>query len=75
MTRQNWDNGPVRYAPIVETCPQWGACDEFIEKMRGRIEQCRRLTRSTTDPRTWQVLSEMAAEGQADVRRLRAENT
>jgi hypothetical protein len=48
--------------------------DELIKKMRGRVEQCRRLARSTTDPRTAQVLNQMADEGEADIKRLLTEN-
>lgn len=44
--------------------------DELIRKMRGRVEQCRRLARSTTDERTARLLNEMADEGEADIARL-----
>jgi len=47
--------------------------DELIAKMRGRVEQCRRLARSTTDEQTCKVLNEMADEGEADIKRLLAE--
>jgi len=47
---------------------------ELIAKMRGRVEQCRRLARSTTDDRTRKVLNQMADEGEADIERLLAEN-
>lgn len=48
--------------------------DELIAKMRGRVEQCRRLARSTTDERTASVLNQMADEGEADIKRLLTEN-
>ncbi len=44
--------------------------DELIQKMRGRVDQCRRLARSTTDQRTADVLNQMADEGEADIKRL-----
>ena len=46
---------------------------ELANKMRGRIEQCRRLAKSTTDARAAQILRQMADEGEADLRRLEAE--
>ncbi len=48
--------------------------DELIRKMRGRVEQCRRLARSTTDQQTADILNKMADEGEADIARLLAEN-
>ena len=47
--------------------------DELIKKMRARVEQCRRLARSTTDDRTAEVLRQIADEGEADIARLLAE--
>lgn len=47
--------------------------DELIRKMRGRVEQCRRLAQSTTDDRTAQILTQMADEGDADIKRMLAE--
>lgn len=47
--------------------------DEIIKKMRGRVEQCRRLARATTDERTANVLNQIADEGEADLERLLAE--
>ncbi|WP_164857354.1 hypothetical protein [Sphingomonas crocodyli] len=44
--------------------------DELIRKMRGRVEQCRRLARSTTDQETATILHRMADEGEADIARL-----
>jgi hypothetical protein len=46
---------------------------ELIAKMRGRVEQCRRLARSTTDQHTRTVLLQMADEGEADIQRLLTE--
>jgi hypothetical protein len=43
---------------------------ELIAKMRGRVEQCRRLAASTTDQRTATTLRGMADEGEADIKRL-----
>lgn len=46
---------------------------EIIRKMRGRVEQCRRLAASTLDEQTAQVLRQIAEEGEADIKRLLAE--
>jgi hypothetical protein len=46
---------------------------ELIAKMRGRIEQCRRLAKMINDPRASQVLQQMAEDGEADIRKLQAE--
>ena len=48
--------------------------DELIAKMKGRVERCRRLARSTTDQQTATVLNQMADEGEADIARLLTEN-
>jgi hypothetical protein len=48
--------------------------DELIKKIRGRVEMCRRLANSTTDERTAETLRQMADEGEADMKRLLAEN-
>jgi hypothetical protein len=48
---------------------------ELIEKMKSRVEKCRRLADSTTDPRTAATLRGMADEGEADIRRLLSEAT
>lgn len=45
---------------------------ELIAKMRGRIDQCRRLAKSTTDARAAEILRQMADEGEADLRKLQA---
>ena len=48
---------------------------ELIAKMRGRVDQCRRLAASTTDTRTADILRGMAEEGEADIKRLLEEGT
>jgi len=48
---------------------------ELIRKMRGRVEQCRRLARSTTDEHTCTILLQMADEGEADIQRLLTESS
>ena len=47
--------------------------EQLIAKMRGRIDLCRRLAASTTDPRTAKILREMADDGERDVGKLLAE--
>ena len=42
--------------------------------MQGRVDQARRLARSTTDSRTAEILNQMAEEGEADIKRLLAES-
>lgn len=49
--------------------------EDLIPKMRGRVEQCRRLARSTTDRETAAILNQMADEGEADIARLLAEKS
>jgi len=49
--------------------------DELISKMRGRVAQCRRLAKGTTDERTARILYSMADEGDADIARLLEERT
>jgi hypothetical protein len=46
---------------------------ELIAKMRGRVEQCRRLAQFINDPRTNEALLKMAEDGEADIRKLEAE--
>ena len=46
----------------------------LIAKMRGRVEMCRRLARSTMDPNTARTLRQMADEGEADIDRLLSED-
>ncbi|KRB82880.1 hypothetical protein ASE00_12810 [Sphingomonas sp. Root710] len=48
--------------------------EELLAKMRGRVEQCRRLARAITDQKAVDVLNQMADEGEADIARLIAEN-
>lgn len=43
---------------------------ELLAKMRGRVEQCRRLAKMTTDSRTAAILRQMADEGETDIKRL-----
>lgn len=47
--------------------------DEVITKMRARVEQCRRLARTTNDAHVAQVLRQMADEGEADIAKLEME--
>jgi hypothetical protein len=47
--------------------------NELISKMRGRIDLCRRLARSTHDQRTAKVLLDIADEGERDLAQLIAE--
>jgi hypothetical protein len=48
--------------------------DELLQKMRGRVEQCRRLARSTTDDRARTILNQMADEGEDDIRQYEADH-
>jgi len=47
--------------------------DELIQKMRGRVAQCRRLAAYVTDPLARQTLNQMADEGEADLHKLIAD--
>jgi hypothetical protein len=47
--------------------------DKLITKMRGRVDMCRRLAASTTDPKTASILRQMADDGERDMRQLEAE--
>ena len=47
--------------------------DDPLDHMRSRIEQCRRLAGMITDPEAARILRQMAADGEADVKRLEAE--
>ena len=47
---------------------------ELIENMRARVEQCRRLAKYINDPRTTEALLQMAADGEADIKRLESEH-
>jgi len=49
--------------------------DELIRKIQGRVDQCRRLARSTTDEHTASILNQMADEGAEDIKRLQSEGT
>lgn len=44
-----------------------------IANMASRVEQCRRLAKSTTDERTAKILLKIAEEGEADIARMVAE--
>ena len=46
---------------------------ELIEKMRARVAQCRRLADMINDEYASRVLRQMADEGEADMRKLEAE--
>ena len=48
---------------------------ELIAKMRGHIELCRRLAKTTTDPQTAQILQLMADENEQDIHKLEGEKT
>ena len=48
---------------------------ELIPKMRGRIDQCRNLAKWINDPASAKILEAMANEGEADLERLKAEET
>jgi len=47
--------------------------DDPLEHMRQRVEMCRRLARSTTDPKTAKILRDMADQGELDLKKLLAE--
>jgi hypothetical protein len=47
--------------------------DTVIAKMRARVAQCRRLAATITDTRAAAILRQMADEGEADIKRLEAE--
>lgn len=47
--------------------------DELMRRMWARVEHCRRLAMSTTDPITAHALIEMANEGERDIHRLISE--
>ena len=44
-----------------------------LHRMRERIDQCRRLANMVHQPEARAVLLRMAAEGEADLRKLKAE--
>jgi hypothetical protein len=47
--------------------------EQAIAKMRARVEQCRRLARTTNDAHVAEVLRQMADEGEADIAKLEAQ--
>lgn len=49
--------------------------NELINKMRSRVDMCRRLARSTTDRQAAEALRQIADEGEADINRLLAEDS
>jgi len=46
-----------------------------LDRMMQRVAQCRRLAATTIDERTAGILRQMAEEGEADMKRLRAERS
>jgi hypothetical protein len=46
---------------------------DVIANIRARVEQCRRLADLITNRETAELLRQMADDGEADVRRLEAE--
>ena len=47
--------------------------EDIISHIRSRVDRCRRLAASTTDKQVAAVLLQMAAEGEADLRKLSEE--
>jgi hypothetical protein len=47
--------------------------EDVISHMRARVEQCRRLAEMITDERAAAILRQMAEDGEADLKRLEAE--
>ena len=47
--------------------------EDLIAHLRSRVEQCRRLAGTINDERTAAILRQMAEEGEADIKRLEAE--
>jgi hypothetical protein len=47
--------------------------EQVIAKMRARVEQCRRLARTTNDAHVAEVLRRMADEGEGDIAKLETE--
>ena len=48
--------------------------EDIVANIRARVERCRRLAASTTDRQTAAVLQQMAEEGEADLRRMSADD-
>ena len=48
---------------------------ELIARMRGRIDMCRRLAKTTTDQRIADILMHMADDSEQDIDRLEGEKT
>jgi len=47
--------------------------EELMPAMRGRVDQCRNLAKWINDPSAAKILRQMAEEGEADLKRLKAE--
>jgi hypothetical protein len=47
--------------------------DELVQKMRARVEQCRRLADMIHSPEARKSLLQMADDGEADIRKLEAD--
>jgi hypothetical protein len=47
--------------------------DDLISNMRERVARCRRLAEMIHDPGAIAILKQMAEEGEADIKRLEAE--
>ena len=47
--------------------------DELIANIRSRVERCRYLAGMINDQQAAEILRQMAAEGEADIKRLEAE--
>ena len=45
---------------------------QIVAKMRARIEQCRRVADTITDPRAARILLQMAEEGEADLAKMQS---
>ena len=67
-----------RHFSILCALKLWGwsgvlLTHELLEKMRGRVEQCRRLARGIADGKTAGILLKMANDIEADIKRIEAE--
>jgi hypothetical protein len=52
-----------------------GMSVDVIARMRGRVEQVRRVLELAHDPRMIEMLEKIIAEGEADIAKLEAERT
>lgn len=48
--------------------------EQLVQKMRGRVTQCRRLAAHVIDEHTRRVLLQMADEGEADLNKYLADH-